>query len=142
MKYTFSQKERITNKKTFEHIFNSGKSISVYPYKWIWIETPTTNSQPPPLQLGISVPKKSFHKAVDRNKIKRRIREAYRKNKYLLYEVLQNKKRIMALMVIYTAKDILPYCEMEKKMIVSLRLLINEFVTNITNSPRFTPLDN
>ena len=79
-----------------------------------------------PAQLGISVPKRSFAKAVDRNTLKRRIREAYRKNKHLLYEVLQKKNLRIDLMMIYTAKEPLPYQEIEKKMIVSLQKLMQQ----------------
>ncbi|MBI4945146.1 MAG: ribonuclease P protein component [Bacteroidetes bacterium] len=126
---TFKKAERLTNKRIFESIFESGKSISVFPFKLIWIETNTTSPTPLSLrsgvvgeaQLGISVPKKSFAKAVDRNTIKRRIRESYRKNKHSLYEMLKEKNLSIALMIIYISKEELPYQEIEKKMIVSLQ---------------------
>ena len=119
-KLTFKKKEKLTNKKTFGLLFNTGKSFTVTPFKLLWAETRSTGT---PVQLGISVPKRSFAKAVDRNTLKRRIREAYRKNKQLLYGVLQEKNLSIALMVIYTAKEELPYQEIEKKMIVSLNKL-------------------
>ena len=122
---TFKKEERLTNKKTFDLLFNKGSSISVPPFRLIWIEDRTNSSSP--VQLGISVPKRSFAKAVDRNKIKRRIREAYRKNKHLLYEIVKKGNHTIALMIIYTAKDQLPYDEIEKKMIVSLHKLIAQF---------------
>jgi len=151
LRHTFKKSERLTNKKTFDQLFKSGKSISVFPFRWVWIETntasggssskqaslPTAAANLPDrqagCQLGISVPKKSFQKAVHRNTLKRRIREAYRKNKHLLYEVLhrrcgnpQNKNHSIALMIIYTAQEQLPYSEIEKKMVVSLVRITNE----------------
>ena len=121
---TFTKKERLTNKKLFESIFESGKSISAFPFRLIWIEIALSSSAP--AQLGISVPKKSFAKAVDRNKLKRRIRESYRKNKHSLYEILKKKNLSIALMIIYVAKEELPYQEIEKKMVVSLQKLTDQ----------------
>jgi ribonuclease P protein component len=122
VRQTFKKEERLTNKKVFENLFNSGKSFVVPPFRWVWIESKFDASFP--VQLGISVPKKSFPKAVDRNKIKRRIRESYRKNKHPLYEILQKTNRSIALMIIYVAKQELPYAEIEKKMLVSLQKMV------------------
>ncbi len=143
LRHTFKKSERLTSKKTFEQLFKSGKSIAVSPFRLVWMETnivagsnqlsvngnqSTATDHRLPItdycQLGISVPKKSFARAVDRNTLKRRIREAYRKNKHLLYEVLQNKNHTIALMIIYTAKEQLPYSEIEQKMVVSLQKMI------------------
>jgi ribonuclease P protein component len=124
VRHTFRKTERLTNKKTFDTLFANGKSFVITPFRLIWMETKST--APAPVQLGIAVPKRSFAKAVHRNAIKRRIRESYRKNKHLLYEVLQNKKISIALMVIYLPKEALPYGEMESKMILSLQKVINQ----------------
>ena len=120
-RHTFKKNERLTGKKTFDLLFTSGQSISVFPFRLVWMQN--TRHSTTPLQLGISVPKRLFDRAVDRNKIKRRMREAYRKNKQLVYEVPKKKHPSIALMMIYTAKDVLSYQEIEKKMIVSLQKL-------------------
>ena len=120
MKQTFKKEERLTNKKVFDRLFNSGQSISVPPFRLLWAENPNLT------QLGIAVPKKSFAKAVQRNKLKRRIREAYRKNKHLLYAFLKKKNLHIALMVIYTDKQELSYKEIEQKMVLSLQKLIGK----------------
>ena len=138
---TFKKAERITNKKTFDTLFNSGKSISVPPFRLVWIETASypslfLNENVLTVQIGISVPKKSFSKAVQRNKIKRRIREAYRKNKRLLYEILKKKNLTIALMIIYSAKEELSYSEIEKKMVVSLHKLVEQ--NNSSKEERLT----
>ncbi len=121
---TFKKNERLTNKKTFEFLFEKGNSFSVFPFKIVWAETGTKSTTS--AQLGISVPKRLFARAVDRNTLKRRIRESYRKNKQPLYEILKKKNLTIALMVIYIAKEELPYQEIEKKMIVSLLKLIEK----------------
>lgn len=120
--YTFNKSERLTNKKVFEGLFSKGKSFAESPFRFVWMELSSASSHP--AQLGISVPKKAFAKAVVRNKLKRRIREAYRKNKHLLYEELKKKNLHIALMVIYTAKEEHSYSGIEKKMVISLHKLI------------------
>ncbi len=124
IRHTFKKEERLTNKTTFDLLFNTGKGFTVSPFRLLWMESKLTDSIP--AKLGISVPKRSFAKAVDRNTLKRRIREAYRKNKHLLYEVLQKKNLHIDLMMIYIAKEELPYQEIEKKMIVSLQKLMQQ----------------
>ena len=119
---TFRKEERLTNKKTFESLFGSGKSFTVSPFRLVWIEIKSNSIFP--VQLGISVPKRSFRKATDRNRLKRRIRESYRKNKQTLYEELKKKNLHIALMVVYIAKSELSYQEIERKMILSLQKII------------------
>ena len=119
MRQTFKKEERLTNKKLFEHLFNAGKSFVISPFRFVWIESKLNSSFP--VQLGISVPKKKFSKAVDRNKLKRRIRESYRKNKHPLYEALNKKNQSLALLIIYIHKEELAYADIEKKMVLSLQ---------------------
>ncbi|MBI3500886.1 MAG: ribonuclease P protein component [Bacteroidetes bacterium] len=123
-RYTFKKNERLVNKQTLEEIFSSGKNISADSFRLLWISKPQTTISP--VEVVISVPKKSFSKSVQRNRIKRRIREAYRKNKHSLYEFLEKKNLSIALMIIYSAKEELAYKEIEQKMIVSLQKLIEK----------------
>jgi ribonuclease P protein component len=71
-----------------------------------------------PVQFALSVPKKAFKRAVDRNVLRRRIREAYRLNKIDLYRFLENKysngDKRFAFIVLYTAKEEMPYVDIEK----------------------------
>jgi ribonuclease P protein component len=71
-----------------------------------------------PIEFALSVPKKAFKRAVDRNILRRRIREAYRLNKIELYKFLKDNKlhteKRFAFMVLYTAKEEMPYSEIEK----------------------------
>lgn len=119
---TFKKEERLTNKKTFELLFGSGKSFTDSPFRLVWIEIKSDSILP--VQFGISVPKRSFPKAIDRNTLKRRIRESYRRNKHTLYEKLKKKNLHIALMVMYIAKSELSYQEIERKMILSLQKVI------------------
>lgn len=122
--FTFKKEERLTNKKKIDALFESGKSANTPSFKLVWDETTDSNY---PVQVLISVPKKIFSSAVTRNRIKRRIREAYRKNKHSLYEILSNKHLSITLALIYIAKEELPYSDIEKKLLVSLQKLTNNY---------------
>jgi ribonuclease P protein component len=81
-------------------------------------EDKATKTPLSPVQFALSVPKKAFKRAVDRNVLRRRIREAYRLNKIDLYRFLENKyshgEKRFAFMVLYTAKEEMPYVDIEK----------------------------
>lgn len=115
---TFSKSERLSSKVAIDTLFETGRSFHSIPFKIFWLET---NEGSSPAQIVISVPKRSFKRAVDRNKIKRLIREGYRKNKDAFYEKLENKK--VHLMFIFTSKTIPEYAEIEEKIIVALKCL-------------------
>lgn len=77
-----------------------------------------------PVQAAFSVPKKHFKKSVDRNRIKRLVRESYRFNKRLLYQRLVDKKDQIALMIIYQGKELPSFREIDEKIRVALDKLI------------------
>lgn len=110
--------DRLKSRKAIEGLFAKGEKVSSFPIKLIYLnnENATATSH----QAGFSVPKRSIKKAVDRNKIKRKMREAYRKNKHLL-TVPENTK--LSFMFIFTDKNDCPYSEIEQKIkIVLIRL--------------------
>jgi ribonuclease P protein component len=123
---TFTKAERLSSKVAIDKLFETGKSFHNTPFKVFWLETAIGNS---PVQIVISVPKRIYKRAVDRNKVKRLIREAYRKNKDTFYEKLNNKK--ISLMFIYTFKLIINYKEMEEKVVQTLQRLSK----NINSEP-------
>jgi len=111
--YTFTKEERLCNKRLIDGLFHSGSSFLCYPFKVSWrIDTEMTT----PAQVLFGVPKKRFKHAIDRNLIKRRMREAYRLNKQeQLYNVLGETKLILALN--YVGKEIESYELIQKKMV-------------------------
>ena len=113
MRNTFSKEEKLKKKNLITELFASGKSASVFPLRMIYLEN--DHDSPFKVQAGVSVSKRNFKSAVDRNRIKRLMRESYRKNKYLIYNDKDTKKHI--LMLIYQAKSEVSYQEMEEKMI-------------------------
>ena len=120
MRNTFKSEERLKKKNLITELFASGKSASVFPLKMIYLQI--DHDSPYKIQAGVSVSKRNFKSAVDRNRIKRLMRESYRKNKYLIYSNEDTKKHIM--MFIYQAKSEVTYELMEEKM----KQLIEKFL--------------
>ncbi len=113
--YTFKKEERLCNKKLIDELYHSGSSFLCYPFKVSWLLV--VDPQLVPSQILFSVAKKRFKKAVDRNMVKRRMREVYRLNKQqLLYDVLTAADRKIVFSVGYIGNDIVSYDTMEKKM--------------------------
>jgi ribonuclease P protein component len=119
---TFSKSERLCSQVIIDDVFETGKTIVGPSFKLIWKRADGFDEEP--VQILISVPKRNFKKAVDRNKIKRRIREIYRKNKNIIYSL--KKPETYYIMLIYTGKTIIEYKEAEGKIIKLLERLIPE----------------
>ncbi len=122
---TFSKKERLTHKKKIEDLYLKGHSFLMYPIlvHWKCEEVQDVKDAFPRLVIGAS--KKKLKKAVDRNKAKRLIREAYRKNKEELIKLLEKSPFEMHISIIYTANEILSYQEIESKIIAMIIRLKN-----------------
>ena len=124
MNQTFCKDERLCKKNLIKILFEKGEKQFSYPFRVISLNYSLPVSYP--VQLLISVPRSLFRKATDRNKVKRLIREAYRRNKNLLYEPLEKNHHQMLLCITYTAKEIVSYEEMSGKIIVLLQRLIDK----------------
>ncbi len=116
----FRKPERLTRKKDIQQLFSAGRSFHLHPFTVKYL--PLTGPAPLTHQVLISVPKRNFKRAVDRNRLKRQIREAYRLHKHRLTG-LPDK---YAIAYIYSFKQKLPYKELENKLIASLDRLKNE----------------
>lgn len=131
MKQTFVKEERLHEKKLMDQLFKSGKSFFVFPFKVFYL--PLGTDAHFPAKVLMSVPKKNFSRAVDRNRVKRLMREAYRRNKSVLCPQGGEKSCRHPLLIglIYTAKVHLDYVEVERKIILILQQLLekNEQVT-------------
>lgn len=112
--FKFNKAERLKNHHLLSALFTSGKSFSAYPLRVVYI--PIEEEGPFPAQFSLSVPKKKFRLAVDRNRLRRQVRETYRLHKHLLYKDLRDKNQRIALMVMYVAKEEKDYKEIEKAM--------------------------
>ena len=110
MNFTYPNPEKLKSKTTIDALFSEGKSVSKYPLRLVYVENTKTNAEG--LKMGVSVSKKYFKKAVDRNYFKRILRETYRLNKAIL---LENNEKNYAFMFFYQTKERLSYAEIELK---------------------------
>lgn len=120
MSFSFPKKQRLSSKKDIDYLFKSGRTFTIYPFKIIYRHLEKEECS---LKLAISVPKKKHRNAVDRNLLKRRIREAYRKNNADLKTQLEKKGDNMHLFLIYLSSEKLPYSQIEDKIILLLQRL-------------------
>ncbi len=122
MAQTFTKSERLHGQKNFDQITKSGASFFSYPFRVVWVESESNEAFP--AQLGIAVPKRLFKRAVKRNLIRRRIREAYRKNKEAFYLGLNERNKHIHVLLIFTHREVLEYAELEGKIILTLQRLL------------------
>jgi ribonuclease P protein component len=121
---TFKKKERLYEKKIINELFEKGLSFYINPFKIVYFKTDLDSEYP--AKVMITVSSRNFKKAVDRNRIKRMLREAYRKNKNILYDALTGSQRKIVFMLLYTGKIKIPYSEAESKIILILQRLVKE----------------
>jgi ribonuclease P protein component len=116
MNFTYPKTEKLKSKITIDLLFSKGKSVSKYPLRLVFVESdygiPEDSGQK--LKMGVSVSKKYFKHAVDRNYFKRVLRETYRLNKHLFVDHLDKH---YAMMFFYQTKDRLSYEEINTKTI-------------------------
>lgn len=111
MKYTLGKEERLKSRKIIGRLYGEGKSIKVFPLRMVYLQT--THTSDFPCQVGVSVPKRNFKRAVDRNRIKRLLRESYRLEKHTVYS---EAKKPYVYMISYLAKDEWKYADIQQKM--------------------------
>lgn len=127
MQFTYPKAEKLKSKTTIDSLFSVGKSVSKYPLRLVFVPIELENNQK--IKFGVSVSKKYFKKAVDRNYFKRVLRETYRLNKYLL---IDNLDQPYAIMFFYQTKERLTYQEIEAKTIQ----LFEKFIAQISLSEK------
>ncbi len=123
----FRKSERLCSRKSIDRLFSRGNTIYHYPLKMIWMEPVTEN--PFPVRMVIGVPGKRIKKAVDRNRIKRLIRESYRTSKARLYESPALCNRQIDMVLLYVSEAVYDYDLINMKM----NELFNKFIQN--NAP-------
>jgi len=105
-RYSLGKTERLKSRKTIEQLFREGKSFSTFPFRVLWMGIP---SQPVVLQAGFAVSSKHFKNAVDRNRVKRLMRETYRLQKNALAASLEQQQKRMAIFFIYLGNELPEY---------------------------------
>jgi len=122
--YTFRKEERLCSRKHLDLLFKNGSSFLLYPFRvsYLFIDHPTDVQA----QVVINVPKKRYKRAVDRNLLKRRIREAYRLHKQdKLYIPLPTDKGLLLFSIQFVGKEKYEFAFIEKKLIATFKRFQN-----------------
>lgn len=123
MDYTFKKSEKLKSKKNIEQLFLEGHSVVAFPLRLVYLQMPFKDSAN--IKIGVSVSKRNFKKAVDRNRIKRLMREAYRLNKNSYFNNITTQ---YALMILYIGTDKPKFKTLEIKM----KLLFEQFLSKVS----------
>lgn len=122
MAFTYPKNEKLKSRNTIDALFTQGKSVSKFPLRLVYLQQDLEEGEI--IKIGVSVSKKYFKKAVDRNYYKRVLRETYRLNKHLIVDHLDKP---YAMMLLYQTKDRLDFAEINAKTV----LLFEKFATEI-----------
>lgn len=131
--FTLGKGERLKSRKQIEQLFSEGKNFPVSPFRIYYRVSPLITNSPSNLQFGAGVSGKNFKRAVDRNRVKRLTREAYRLQKKELQATLTQKKIQLNVFFIYTGKELPEFNTVKEKVNVILNKLIK--IVNENNSP-------
>ena len=126
----YNKTEKLKSRKQIDHLFKNGKSFTAFPIKALydWVK-----DQPTPLKAGVTVSSRRFKKAVDRNRVKRVLREGYRLQKCTLQNLLEEKNVSLAIFFIYIGKELPVFTEVSEKMGIILQRLRNELLNSSEN---------
>lgn len=113
--YTYPKNEKLKSRTTIDLMFTEGKSVSKYPLRLVYVPIDEKYTDGSPLKMGVSVSKKYFKRAHDRNYFKRVLREVYRHHKHIIINRLDKP---YALMFFYQTKDRLSFEEINTKTIL------------------------
>lgn len=111
MPCTFGKEERLCSRKLIDRLYAEGHRLMAYPFSVQWIAT----DGPAPCQVMIVAPKRRFHHAVDRNRVRRLTRECWRRRKPALYDFLQQHNICIALSLVYVHNEIMTYEQLSRK---------------------------
>lgn len=128
--YTLGKKERLKRRKIIEQLFREGKGINVPPLRATY--KLYTNTLEDALQAGFTASSRQFKKAVDRNRIKRLLREAYRLQKNTLQQKLRDEQKQLAVFFIYTGKEMPSFAIVQEQMAA----ILNKLIKRLSEKPQ------
>lgn len=112
MAFTFQKEERLCSRKLIDRLYNEGHRLMAFPYSVQWLVV----EEAEPCQVLIVAPKRKFHHAVDRNRVKRLTRECYRLRKPGFYAFLREHNLHIVLSMVFIHNEIMPYEQLGHKM--------------------------
>lgn len=132
--FTLGKHERLKSRKQIEQLFREGKKIAVSPFYIYYLVNAVSDTMLNSIQFGVGVSGKNFKRAVDRNRIKRLTREAYRLQKISLLQKLKDKKQQLFIFFIYTGKALPDFNLVKEKVAVALKKLEKIVDENISSN--------
>jgi ribonuclease P protein component len=123
--YHFLRSERLKSRKVISRIFSEGKSIAIFPLRLVYLQAELPEGAGR-VQAGFTVSRRHFKSAVQRNRLKRQMREAWRLQKNNLLDGLPDTTEQFAWMLLYTAKEPLPYAQIEQAMAVLIKRFLKK----------------
>ena len=136
--FTLGSQERLKSRKLIEQLFKGGKSLHVFPFRVYYLllkEGPPGGKTAVNVQCGFGVSSRQFKKAVDRNRVKRVTREAWRLQKQALTERMQARPEHLALFLVYTGKDLPDFNAVKEKLAV----ILNKLITIVDEAGKIHP---
>jgi ribonuclease P protein component len=121
--FSYSRKEKLKSRKRLEELFRSGKSFTVFPIKIFYLDV---EEQDNPVKAGVGVSGRNFKKSVQRNRIKRLLKEVYRTEKIPLYTCAEKNKKYLAVFLLYIDKIMPEHNLLKEKMKLVIQRLIHE----------------
>lgn len=116
-RFTLSKEERICSKKLINELFTgNGRSMTAFPLRVVFMKRTIVDHQPRAAML-VSVPKRYFKHAVDRNRVKRQVREAFRRNKSIITQNLTDDHEAVAMAFVWLTDEKFPSSEVENRMV-------------------------
>lgn len=116
-RFTLSKEERICSKKLINELFTgNGRSMTAFPLKVVFMKRTIVDDQPRAAML-VSVPKRYFKHAVDRNRVKRQVREAFRRHKSMITQNLTDDHESVAMAFVWLTNEKYPSSEVENRMV-------------------------
>jgi ribonuclease P protein component len=130
--FTYQKQDKLKSRKQMQNLFALGKSMSNSPLRLIYTlenisDEHPTNSAPLIIQAGVGAPTKQFKKAVQRNRVKRLLREAYRLELPTFKAQLPLQGKRLSIFILYMEEIVLPQIELNAKM----KLILNQLVNRI-----------
>jgi len=127
--FSFDRTERLKSRKIIASLFKKGRSFVAYPLRVVWVVSHA--GEQGRATVSIAVSKRNFKTAVQRNRLKRQMREAYRLHKQELYQQLETQQKHVSFMITYIAKEPLPYAEIE----AGVKKLMRKFPLEMLREP-------
>jgi len=121
--FSFKKGERLAGKKEISALFLSGRGVTFPPFRFLYLPA---SGGPYPARTAIAVPKRLYRRAVDRNLLKRRIREAYRLMKPAIYRQLNEKGMKIHLVIQYRHESLLPFEPLKEALQKGIEQLMHE----------------